>query len=271
MKIHHLSCGSFCPHIPHLPFGSKQSDVRLACHCLLIETAQGLVLVDSGFGVQDVLNPMSRLGLAPFVLKVDLLKEQTAYYQISQLGFQPQDVRHIVVTHMDSDHIGGLSDFPWATVHVFEEELTKVTGLMTTNFRWRHRIRKKQFSHPVKWQTYKSVGESWMGLEAVKDLKGLPPEILLIPLRGHTPGHCGVAVQGSESWLLHAGDSYFQEVEITSDYQKTPLWLQLYEAASAFDDKARTDNLKKLRALKEDPQLNIFCAHDDLEYHRCQR
>src|SRR5207245_5655496 len=35
------------------------------------------------------------------------------------------------------------------------------------------------------------------------------PDILMIPLPGHTLGHCGIAVRAKDKWLLHAGDAYF--------------------------------------------------------------
>lgn len=50
MRIHHLNCVSTCP------LGG-----RLCCHCLLLETQQGLVLVDTGLGPQDVRDPQARL------------------------------------------------------------------------------------------------------------------------------------------------------------------------------------------------------------------
>jgi len=40
---------------------------HLVCHCLLIETNQGLVLVDTGFGLRDVQSPYSRL--SPFFVQ----------------------------------------------------------------------------------------------------------------------------------------------------------------------------------------------------------
>ncbi|MGP3965322.1 hypothetical protein ACTWPT_56180 [Nonomuraea sp. 3N208] len=43
----------------------------------------------------------------------------------------------------------------------------------------------------------------------MRQLNGLPPEILLIPLAGHSRGHSGVAVDTGATWLLHAGDAYF--------------------------------------------------------------
>ena len=47
MKVHHLNCGSMTP--PASP--------PLVCHVLLVETDGGLVLVDSGFGLDDIAEP----------------------------------------------------------------------------------------------------------------------------------------------------------------------------------------------------------------------
>ena len=55
VKVHHLNCGTMRP--PLTP--------ELVCHVLLVETPTGLVLVDSGFGLEDVRDPAGRLGLVP--------------------------------------------------------------------------------------------------------------------------------------------------------------------------------------------------------------
>ena len=56
----------------------------------------------------------------------------------------------------------------------------------------------KQWDDVRHWRTYRSGGERWFGFEAVRDLDGLPPEILMIPLPGHTGGHAGVAIRHAE-------------------------------------------------------------------------
>ena len=74
-------------------------------------------------GVEDVRHPAKRLGLG-FMAAVRPLADwrETARVQVRNLGFDPEDVRHIVVTHLDLDHAGGLGDFPEAQVHIFEPE-----------------------------------------------------------------------------------------------------------------------------------------------------
>jgi glyoxylase-like metal-dependent hydrolase (beta-lactamase superfamily II) len=68
----------------------------------------------------------------------------------------------------------------------------------------RTRYRSVQFAHNPKWSSYRDLGEPWFGFTAVREFDGLPPEIMLIPLAGHTRGHAGVAVDTGDGWLLHA-------------------------------------------------------------------
>ncbi|MEH2069979.1 MAG: MBL fold metallo-hydrolase [Nostoc sp.] len=102
---------------------SRSLEAHLVCHCLLIETDRGLVLIDTGFGQRDVEAPLSRL--SPFFVyfnRIQRERKYTAIAQIEQLGFSARDVRHIVLTHLDFDRAGGLEDFPEATVHVMQDE-----------------------------------------------------------------------------------------------------------------------------------------------------
>src|SRR4051812_31256839 len=120
MKIHHISCGSFCVSLAPLV---RINLAEYCCHCLLIETKNdGLILIDSGFSSKDVYDPLKRLGLSTLLMTAKISEETTALYQIAKMGFEAADLRHIVLTHMDPDHMGGIADFPHATVHIFKDE-----------------------------------------------------------------------------------------------------------------------------------------------------
>lgn len=66
LRVHHINCGTLCPHGGKLigTPGGWLDPGRMVCHCLLIETADGLVLVDTGVGTADVANPAAQMGRA---------------------------------------------------------------------------------------------------------------------------------------------------------------------------------------------------------------
>lgn len=257
-----------CPYGGHLWDGvtSGLGPATIVCHCLLIEAADSLVLVDTGFGLGDVARPRRLSAFFRNANRVQLRPEQTAKRQIERLGLRPDDVRHIVLTHLDFDHAGGIEDSPNATVHVMDSELRAAT--LRPSLLDRNRYRPAQWDDIVKWRRYRASGERWFGFECVRDLAGLPPEILIVPLAGHTVGHAGIAIRGPESWLLHAGDAYFYHGEMDPrGYHCTPM-LRAYQKLMEVNRAARLANQRRLRDLKQahDGEIGLFCAHDPSEF-----
>ena len=268
MHIHHLNCGCMCPVGGALFDGfSRGLTARLVCHCLLVETNQGLVLIDTGFGLRDVQSPYSRL--SPFFIHfngIQFDRKYTAIAQLERLGFSARDVRHIVLTHLDFDHAGGLEDFPEATVHVMQTEIEAAQE--RRGFIASQRYRPDLWDEVKRWKYYSAGGEPWFGFEAVRDLEGLPPEILLIPLAGHTRGHAGIAIQTPEGWLLNAGDAYFYRHEMDSDQRRCTPGMRFYQTMMEVDREARLRNQDRLRALSRDRSndVRLFCSHDAIEF-----
>ncbi|HEY4368728.1 MAG TPA: MBL fold metallo-hydrolase [Steroidobacteraceae bacterium] len=242
---------------------------RLACHCLLLELAESLVLIDTGFGLRDVAAPSQRLSsFFVALLSPDFREQMTARRQIEQLGFSARDVRHIVLTHLDFDHAGGLDDFPAAQVHMLHAE--RVSAFARTTLLDQMRYRPQQWSTRDRWQTYSPLqGESWFGFECVRQLSGIPPEILLVPLIGHTLGHAGVAIRASASqWLLQAGDAYFYSEEMNLERPYCTPGLRFYQWMMEKDRTQRLRNQERLRNLKltHGTEVRILSSHDVLEF-----
>lgn len=235
----------------------------MVCHCLLIETDAGLVLVDTGLGEGSV-NGERPLPLGfRKIVRPKLDPAQTALAQVRDLGYSPDDVRHIVLTHLDLDHGGGLPDFPKAAVHVHARE--KDAALGVTRAADKTRYLAQHWAHQPSWRTYEASGERWQGFDAVRQLDGLGPEILLIPLHGHSEGHCGVAVQTDQGWLLHAGDAYFHRAEIRPG-QRAPAALKAFQRLLCPDNRARLHNQQRLRQLASEPTIEVICSHDPAEF-----
>ena len=273
MRIHHLNCISSCPLGGHLMDNATHGVLtrgKLCCHCLAIETRDGLALVDTGYGLRDVADPHSRLSrFFLTLLSPEFREEMTALRQLERLGYRPDDVRHVVLTHLDFDHAGGLDDFPAARVHMMQQE--RDYALMQKTWLDRQRFRPQQWGTKPNWMVYPDpAGEDWYGFRSVRQLAGLPPDILLVPLPGHTHGHAGVAVRNDGRWLLLTGDAYFFHREMDYDRPWCTPGLRMYQTMMEKDRAARLSNQQRLRELRRrhGSEVQVFCSHDPLEYEQ---
>lgn len=270
MKVHHLNLATLCPVGGSLVSGSSEERAELVVHALLLETpADGLVLVDTGFGLEDVKAARERLGaFMVWAGRLALRDEDTAAVQIERLGFRREDVRHVVVTHLDPDHAGGLPDFPHAEVHVHRRERDAAVARATMPERQRYRA--CHFKHGPRWSVHEESGERWEGFDCVR---AVADDVLLVPLHGHSRGHAAVAVRAPEGsgreWLLHAGDAYFFHEEMASP-PRCPGGLSFFQSAVAFDDAARRANQERLRELvaRAGERIAVFSAHSPHDYRR---
>ena len=264
MKVHHLDCATMCPRMA----GLVNEKRHMVCHCLLVETSAGLVLIDTGLGTGDIADP-ARLGKTfQWLTRPRLALEQTALSRVQALGFSASDVRHIVVTHLDLDHAGGLPDFPAARVHVHEKELAAARA--RASYKDRGRYIPAHFAHQPDWVTHAADGESWFGLDRVRAIDGCDDEILLVPLFGHTLGHCAVAVRTPDHWLLHCGDAYFYHREVDPANPRCTFGLRVFQSIVETDRQNRLASQQRLRDLMAGHSSEIvpFCAHDPVELER---
>ena len=277
MRVHHLSCGTDCPAGGALFDGrSGLGRGHLVCHCLLIETEQGLVLVDTGYGLKVVRHPHrppeERITRTfRNLLNIQLREEETALRQLEARGFRAADVRHILLTHLDFDHAGGLEDFPNAAIHLMDAEWSAATG-PRAGFVPRNRYRPAQWNEVRDWRRYAGPsGEPWFGFGAVRALEGLPPEILMVPLPGHTWGHAGIAIDTGRGWLLHAGDAYFYRGEVRRAERECTPGLSAYQTMMEVDRRRRLENQARVRRLSVErrAEVKVICAHDAVEYEQC--
>jgi glyoxylase-like metal-dependent hydrolase (beta-lactamase superfamily II) len=271
-RLHHLNCGTMCPRGQRALSGegSLLGSVRMVCHVLLIESERGLVLVDTGFGVDDVRTP-GQVAL-PFraLMRPTLEHGETAAAQVRALGFDPGDVRDIVLTHLDIDHAGGLGDFPQARVHLWTPEHEAMLNPPLSE-RVRYAIGAVHWAHRPKWETHDPDGDEWFGFESVSVLSQGDSEIALIPLPGHSLGHTGVAVRRGEDWLLHCGDAYFFRDEVSTP-PRCPAGLRAFQNVVGSNNGLRRQNQERLRELAErhEDEVELICSHDPVLLERAQ-
>lgn len=269
-RIHHLNCATLCPASPKLVGGegSYFGRGKMICHCLLLETDKdGLILIDTGFGTADCADPGRFERGFRWIGAPRFDREETAIAQVEKLGFSAEDVRHIVVTHLDLDHAGGIPDFPDAQVHLHLLEHSAAMGRRT--LMEKNRYIPAHWAHGPRWVTYEDCGDDFFGLVAVRKLTGIDADVALIPLFGHTRGHSGIAVRDGDHWLMHAGDAYFHHGELEQPHH-CPGGLAFFQNLVAVDNAMRKHNQGLLRDLqaRKRKDVTIFSAHDPVELDR---
>lgn len=217
--------------------------------CLLVETDRGLLLVDTGPGQEDYVHPPAMMRAQRLVTRLKMDPEETAVHQVATLGYDREDVRDIALTHMHFDHCGGLPDFPNATIHVHRREYKAFKGLphhwLDLAYVRRHLV------HQPELLLYEDASGSWFGFEAIR----LPfePEMWMIPLFGHTRGHCGFALQTKTGWLFHVGGA--APIGFTD---KLPGWLTRFMVGP------HEALLRAFRAAH--PEIRMTTGHMPLEF-----
>lgn len=242
---------------------------ELVCHVLLLETDNGLVLVDTGYGLADCADPARRIGPIRHLIRPVFDPEESAVRQIERLGFARDDVRHIVLTHFDIDHIGGIADFPAARIHCTAAEA--LGALHRPSRRERMRFRPIQWSHGATIVEHAPDGEAWHGFAAAKPIPDISTDVVLVSMPGHTRGHACVAVNAGSRWLLHCGDAFFHHGTVDGS-ARGPRALLTFEKTVAYERKRLGDNHARLAELyrRNEPDLLLLCAHDPVQFEHAR-
>lgn len=246
-EVYHLNC---------VKIVSPIND-NVCGHCLLIKENDKLILVDTGIGLLDTQNPIERIGQQLIdIVGYRFDENQAVIKQIQKLGLNPEKVTDCVISHLDNDHIGGLADFPKATVHLGLEEFENFNS-------GNPRYLKTPLAHNPTIKIYGKSEFRWFTFEARKINLNREIEIFLIPLFGHTLGHCGVALKTDNKWLFYIADAYYMRVEM-NDNQHPVSELAKMRADNNDLRIATVDKIRKL--VNEHPEIEIFGYHDIEEF-----
>jgi glyoxylase-like metal-dependent hydrolase (beta-lactamase superfamily II) len=207
MRISCLSTGRVRrkrdPSGPRRYFVDEWSDETLPVNVFLIEHPRGLCLFDTGQtarataqGYFPSWHPFFRLA------RFELEPQDEAAAQLRRLGFDVTDVRWVVLSHLHTDHVGGLGDFSAAEVFVSQVEWDRAHGLAG-------RLRgylPQYWPRAVEPKLVDFEGPPVDGLGRSFDLAS-DGTLLLVATPAHTPGHMAlIAREGDRTWVF-AGDA----------------------------------------------------------------
>ncbi len=175
---------------------------------ILVHPREGLLLVDTGMAPRALRAAGGLAGLAPRLLSWNPGQQGPAVSLLSELGFQPSEVRWILVTHFDYDHIAGLADFPEARIFCLPEAarfLEHIPRAGLARYRTLPELLPKDLFDRL--ETPQDLGaprvteplEGW-------DLFG-DGTVVTVELPGHAPGHMGVHARAPDRDVFMVGDA----------------------------------------------------------------
>jgi len=249
----------------------KYAPKRIICHCILLDIDGKLHLIDTGFGMTYVRQPnllslKYRASMGPSFDKTD-----TIAWQMIQLGYSPEMVTDIYLTHLHVDHAGGLLDFPNATVHTIQEEYD--IAMNRPKREHRRSYYQRNWNSNTKWKIHQ-LDSYWHDFPSSSIQLTEHANIHFVHLPGHTSGHCGLLITIGAYSILHCGDAFLDKKIITNSSFEFPKVWRIFRWFIADDDEARANTVGQLRKLVEQGHLSleeITCGHDEADLLKQQR
>ncbi len=171
----------------------------------LVEHPDGLVLFDTGcdpLGMSEHWPERSKQ-VSPF----EADENGTVGERLAQLGFRPEDVKYLVMSHLHTDHAGCMALFREAEVFVHDDELTQVMRM--------YALREERPAYsPTDIEAMLAARLHWHPIEPEEREYPLLDGVTIVNFgSGHTFGMLGLLVElpGSGSFLLVSDALYTQE------------------------------------------------------------
>jgi N-acyl homoserine lactone hydrolase len=158
--------------------GSPRDKRMFAMTAVLVRHPRGDLLIDTGLGRRVE----AQFAQLPFLFRAmsPYQRKEAAVDQLRAVGYDPRQLRAILLTHAHWDHVSGIPDFPGTPVWVTARERRYISegGVVTVVAR----------SLPsVQYREYGFEAKPYLGFPTSHDVHG-DGSVVVVPAPGHTPG-----------------------------------------------------------------------------------
>jgi glyoxylase-like metal-dependent hydrolase (beta-lactamase superfamily II) len=167
--------------------------------------------------------------------------------QLAAIGYRPEDIGIVVLTHMHWDHVYNMEKFTKAKFFAHEREVAFALDPIPLYY--------KSYEHPAL-----GIRRPFEGIEIarVRGETEIVPGVRVFESFGHSPGHMSVEVDTAEGQYLCVGDSVFVMANLDPvpemHYDITPPG-RFYNIVETWD------SIMKQKARAKDRKF-ILCSHD---------
>ena len=214
-----------------------------------IEHPEGVIVVDAGETAR-VMEPGWFPRWHPYfrtAVRFDVRPEQEIGPQLRERGIEPGDVKQVVLTHLHTDHSGGLEHFEGVDVLVAREEIEVASGTMG-RLRGFLPNRWPSWFEPTPVETRADPFGPFERSLPITD----PGDVRIVPTPGHTPGHVSVVLDEGDRVVLFAGDTSYDEA----------LMVEGAIDGVCPDPKGAAESMARIRELAESRPTVYLPGHD---------
>lgn len=175
----------------------------------VIEHPEGIIVVDTGETArtsQKGYLPQWHPFMSQAVKHFFVSPEEEIGIQLMNLGIAPSDVRWVIMTHLHTDHAGGLHHFPHAEILVARKEYAAARGLNGRLLGYLPHHWPRWFNPRLVDFTSGPVGPFPSSFPLTK-----ANDVILLPTEGHSHGHLSVLVREEQLSIFLAGDTSYTE------------------------------------------------------------
>ena len=264
VKVNFFSAG-YCTHPEKIVIkGGSSKPVKFYATFVLIQHPEkGLILFDTGYSERFYTETKNfPFNIYAKITPVYFKEENGASFQLRQSGINPGDIKLIILSHFQADHIGGVKDFLNAEFLCFNSAYEEIKGkkelsalkkgflpgLIPDNFE--SRLKFADSFNKI------NISEAYSPFEFGFDIFG-DRSLIAVDISGHSEGQLGLFISTGENIYFLVADACW----LSKSYQK---FILPHPIATLLlgNKKEYLSTLKKLHELyKKRPDINIMPSH----------